>query len=738
MDISAFSDDDFDVKKWINMKFKSTEAQGDKDAYVSTLVMKLQLYVQQFNGSLEETSQSVLSSLPRILRDTQILQQEALSLKEKMVSVKQEIAKVDNDTSSSMMALEKIDKIKMSLQLAKQSLHEADNWSVLANDIEELFETDDIENIAVKICSMQKSLSMLSNAIDYEDKKMQLDGFKNRLEAVISPKIVHAFTAKNLDSSKLYVTIFDKMNRLPQLLKYYHNCLKVSLCQEWRKIIEIAQDENISYWLHAFYDKLLSEWHDQVKWSNNVFPDASIITILDIYTDLLQSLEPSIPDCISTALKQYSTSMQLTFLIELKQITRHFAVNLNGSIDMSFKKKVNNEKKLLQLAKAIYQPYVVYVKKYNTYETEYLTQQVDTIDDNHDDLSDTINSLSMSISKIIEYANDAYKRCKLFTDNCAYQKLIISIDILFKKYLDKYRSCIKKFNKIKTKHEDWNLFQMCLTLLQIIGDVLVKIEEFEKFLTTNIIDDINKLQKNNNENDVFLKYQELLLDNNDIKEVDDFLMNLKKNDKTLLEEIIKLIHSICGDLHSTTYEVIFSPIYTQLLTIKKAPAWSNDEHQQTYAIDLPDYSFSPQEYITQVGQYLMTLPQHLEPFLLRDNPSLMHALKAADSQYTRGSTESGFTDTLLGIIAKGTCQMFQDQTIGGIDKINNSGCKQLATDIDYLGNVFEELGLALSDNLQQMSMLLRLTSEEYQTGAAGCNPRIVAAVRQMRNIPSSG
>lgn len=63
-------------------------------AFASTLVMKLQLYVQQFNGSLEETSQSVLSSLPRILRDTQILQQEALSLKEKMVSVKQEIAKV--------------------------------------------------------------------------------------------------------------------------------------------------------------------------------------------------------------------------------------------------------------------------------------------------------------------------------------------------------------------------------------------------------------------------------------------------------------------------------------------------------------------------------------------------------------------------------------------------------------------------------------------------------------------
>lgn len=179
------------------------------------------------------------------------------------------------------------------------------------------------------------------------------------------------------------------------------------------------------------------------------------------------------------------------------------------------------------------------------------------------------------------------------------------------------------------------------------------------------------------------------------------------------------------------------------------------------SLDLPDYSFAPQEYITQVGQYLMTLPQHLEPFLLRDNPSLTQALKAADPQYAQGSTESGFTGILLDIVARGTCQMFQDQTLG-ICQLNSVACKQLATDIgkfllaslsflqkavknnqvmciaDYLGNVLEELGLCLSENLQHMSLLLRLQPEDYQSGSSGCNARVVAAVRQMRNITSSG
>lgn len=34
--------------------------------------------------------------------------------------------------------------------------------------------------------------------------------------------------------------------------------------QEWRRTIELAQDENVTYWLRVYYDKLLSSWHEQV------------------------------------------------------------------------------------------------------------------------------------------------------------------------------------------------------------------------------------------------------------------------------------------------------------------------------------------------------------------------------------------------------------------------------------------------------------------------------------------
>lgn len=93
--------------------------------------MKLQLCVQQVNSALEDTSQQVLMSLPKIIRDTKNLYQEAAVLKEKMATVRSEIVKIEEDTGKSINTIERLDTIKNELNLAKQGLHESDNWTIL-------------------------------------------------------------------------------------------------------------------------------------------------------------------------------------------------------------------------------------------------------------------------------------------------------------------------------------------------------------------------------------------------------------------------------------------------------------------------------------------------------------------------------------------------------------------------------------------------------------------------------
>uniref|UniRef100_A0A1B6D7Y9 Conserved oligomeric Golgi complex subunit 7 n=1 Tax=Clastoptera arizonana TaxID=38151 RepID=A0A1B6D7Y9_9HEMI len=404
MDISAFSDDNFEVKEWINRTFRSLEAQENKNAFVNSMVKKLQLYVQQVNSTLEDTSQQVLHCLPRVMRDTEMLHHEAIFLQNKMQSIKEEIVKVEKDTGESMASLERLDRMKTELKTAKEALHEADNWIVLATDIEEVFESRNIDQISSKIVSMQQSLNILANVIDYEERKMQLEGLKNRLEAIASPQLVEAFTSNSVEQSRRFVNIFSSMERLPQLLKYYHKCQKGALCQVWRRTVE-EQDQNVMDWMNNFYDSLLLNWHQQVKWCQLVV--GSVDTLIEVYADVLVSLDPSFNTCIDAALKQHD--QPLFFLMELKEVTKSFESNLQPVVH-SQGKDIEGWKKLLS---AIYSPYSPYISKYETFEKSYMQNQLLALKVTRDDLMDTVQGLSQSISSVISIANEAKK--EMFT-----------------------------------------------------------------------------------------------------------------------------------------------------------------------------------------------------------------------------------------------------------------------------------------------------------------------------------
>lgn len=66
------------------------------------------------------------------------------------------------------------------------------------NDIEEVFDSKNVDAISTKILGMQQSLKLLQNVPDYEDRRLQLEGLKNRLEAIASPAIVQSFTSNNM------------------------------------------------------------------------------------------------------------------------------------------------------------------------------------------------------------------------------------------------------------------------------------------------------------------------------------------------------------------------------------------------------------------------------------------------------------------------------------------------------------------------------------------------------------
>lgn len=66
-------------------------------------------------------------------------------------------------------------------------------------------------------------------------------------------------------------------------------------------------------------------------------------------------------------------------------------------------------------------------------------------------------------------------------------------------------------------------------------------------------------------------------------------------------------------VNELVYDVLISKVRQRLSDVSRLPIWSSVEEPS--ALPLPTFSAYPQAYVTSVGEYLLTLPQQLEPLV---------------------------------------------------------------------------------------------------------------------------
>ena len=64
--------------------------------------------------------------------------------------------------------------------------------------LSKLFESNDLMAISQRLDSLRQSLDLLSHVNDYSDRLLQLDGLRNRLEALASPYLVSAISVGDI------------------------------------------------------------------------------------------------------------------------------------------------------------------------------------------------------------------------------------------------------------------------------------------------------------------------------------------------------------------------------------------------------------------------------------------------------------------------------------------------------------------------------------------------------------
>lgn len=309
--------------------------------------------------------------------------------------------------------------------------------------------------------------------------------------------------------------------------------------------------------------------------------------------------------------------------------------------------------------------------------------------------------------------------------------------------MEKYKRGYQKLHASRGTAQNWALLQTCISLLQHIGDFRIQLQTFEKGTVEKVLSK-KELLATPTDSTPYFGYK--LIGKRDRNEFQRLFNRCvaKKEDAArspsvdnvadskigAFSEVFDATKPICEYIHDAMLAIVFYPIESQLKAMQLGESTSDVDSNKEH---LPDYSYAPQEFITEIGQYLLTLPQHLEPLLLLPSVQLRSALEQCDERY---STSVASADVLLSLLSDECCALYEEK-IGQILSVDTIGAKQLAIDIEYLGSVLEELGLSLSSRLQQTIVLLRAAPENYLSLSTGCDPRLVTAIRQIRNIISS-
>ncbi|KAJ0169793.1 hypothetical protein K1T71_014399 [Dendrolimus kikuchii] len=669
MELKSFAEDDFDPKKWIN-KAWSTSGSQEKEIFVANTVTRLQLYMKQLTNSLDETTTQIVTSVPRILQDASSLQLEGALLQQKLLALEQKVQDVEEQTGNSIESLQKIDQLKSRLENAASALREADKWAALATSLEDIlekgvpFKVEGLSQLAEQVAAMTASLEVLSDAPDYEIKRLQLETLYNRLEAAVSPPLIEALTQMDADRTSLYVSLFSGMGRSLSLCRCWRRAAAARLAGVWRT--------TTNHTLSKLTDMLSQEAEKQVAWVSNVLKsETPLAELIRLYTDLLLSLDPSPIKIATASLKLCSTPQEgITLLTDLKTDINEFVKCINAVIEAP---RPNKETLLpatvRELGRAAYGPLRELLPKYTDMQTQLFMEYLNDPLLRQEDLVEHSRALQSIAERVESWLSSSSEKASRIAGDAMYPFYVPAVE----NFITALSSHISShFRRIESAFLSECNVGECVGVLSACFPAAVRLAATADVALQAIAD--RRGGKCESENPHILSdLPTLLLE----PEVRQRLPSLKTDPLVSVSGLRRTKDQLRGLARS----ILRNPIDVQLEKIPQLPVWSNNDALST---DLPDFALSPQEYITEIGQYLMTLPQHLELHLTE---------KQAPLQY-------------LSEVCTHTCEIYAEKILN-IRNMDALGTKRCLTDIVYLSSVVEDLGSSITPALKNLEKSLR-------------------------------
>ncbi|KAK5777324.1 conserved oligomeric Golgi complex subunit 7 [Gossypium arboreum] len=423
----------------------------------------------------------------------------------------------------------------------------------------------------------------------------------------------------------------------------------------------------------------------------------------------------------------------LEALIDLHNMSVIFARNIQHLFSES------DTGVLMDTLKAVYYPYESFKQRYGHMERAILSSEIAGVDlrgavtrgvgAQGIELSETVRRMEESIPQVIVLLESAVERCINFTGGSEADELILALDDTMLQYISTLQDTLKSLravcgvdnkdigldrkegaqNSRKTdlisNEEEWSIVQGALQILTVADCLTSRSSVFEASLRATLARlsttlslsvfgsslDNNQLHVANDDGNgepplggrAALDVAAVRLV--DVPEKARKLFNLLDQSKDPRFHALPLasqrVAAFAEAVNELVYDVLISKVRQRLSEVSRMPIWSAAEEQSAFR--LPTFSAYPQPYVTSVGEYLLTLPQQLEP--------LAEGISNSDANNDEAQF---FATEWMFKVAEGATALYMEQ-LRGIQYITDGGAQQLSVDIEYLSNVLSALSMPI-------------------------------------------
>lgn len=789
IDLSAFSEEKFDAKKWINTACQNRHPQETLEKQLVDLEMKLQMMSEEIAASLEEQSAAALLRVPRATRDVIRLRDDAVSLRHSVSSILLKLKKAEGSSAESIAALAKVDIVKQRMEAAYETLQDAAGLTQLSSTVEDVFASGDLPKAAETLANMRHCLSAVGEVAEFANIRKQLEVLEDRLDSMVQPRLTDALSNRKVEVAQDLRGILIRIGRFKSLEAHYTKVHLKPIRQLWedfdskQRTNKLANEKNeverllssndfqsilptisFSSWLPSFYDELLLYLEQEWKWCMIAFPDdyktlvpkllietmatigSNFVSRINLATgDVVaetKALAKGILDILSGDMQKgiKIQSKHLEALIELHNMTGTFARNVQHLFSES------NLPVLLDTLKAVYLPYESFKQRYGQMERVILSSEIAGVDlrgavvrgvgAQGIELSETVRRMEESIPQVILFLDEAVERCISFTGGSEIDELILALDDIMLQYISTLQETLKSLRAVcgvdtgdgggtkkemvsdrkegthnarkvdlMSNEEEWSIVQGALQILTVADCLTSRSAVFEASLKATLARlstslSLSVFGSNLDQNQSHVASDDgngespmigrAALDVASVRLVDvpekaRRLFNLLDQSKDPRFHALPLasqrVAAFADTVNELVYDVLISKVRQRLSDVSRLPIWSSVEEPS--AFPLPSFNAYPQAYVTSVGEYLLTLPQQLEP--------LAEGFSSSDPNADEAQF---FATEWMFKVAEGATALYMEQ-LRGIQYITDRGAQQLSADIEYLSNVLSALSMPI-------------------------------------------